>query len=120
MKIVVPELPNVYPYWYLATPYTISPRGMFWAFMDASRVAALLIMRGVDVYCPVAHGHPIETYGDLGKTDHDFWMDVNDPFVKTAGGLLVAQLPGWKDSRGIAAEIRLFLNKPIRYIECEL
>ena len=48
---------------YLATPYSKYPAGLQQAFVDAAKLAALLLRSGMNVYSPIAHTHP--HYPDL-------------------------------------------------------
>ncbi len=106
-------------FWYLATPYRSHPAGRPWAHDDACQVAAFLMGEGVKVFCPIVHGH-ILTYFGLDPTDHEFWMKMDRPFMDAASGIIVAQLPGWEDSVGIAEEIDRFkdMNKHVVYMSC--
>lgn len=98
--------------WYLATPYSASPDGMDVAHGRAVLALGELLKRGVKVFCPITHGHHA---GSMLPRDHDFWMDVDRPFMDRCDGLLVLQQPGWASSRGIAEEIATFrrAGKPV-------
>ena len=104
---------------YLATPYTNYPHGREAAFREASRVAAWLATKDIIVFCPIAHSHPLAATGLLPQADHDLWMKLDAPFVEKCDYLIVAQMDGWKESRGVRYEITSFLmaDKPILYIE---
>ena len=107
------------PFWYLATPYSGFSKGIDVAFGEAARVAATLIKRGIRVYSPIAHTHPIAQYGKLDPLDHAIWLPADNPFMEAAVGLIVVKMPGWEESRGLRAEIKKFRanNKPVLYME---
>ena len=100
--------------WYLASPYSKYPAGREQAFRDVSRVALELIERGVNVFAPIAHSHPIETAGTATQSP-DFWLKLDEQFMKNCVGMIVACLPGWEASYGVNYELRHFAEaeKPI-------
>ncbi len=100
---------------YLATPYTKYPGGIEVAFEHATKLAARLLQAEFKVYSPIAHTHPIATYGQLDPLDHSIWLSFDEAMLSACASLLVAQLDGWRDSYGVAQEIKFFLRagKPI-------
>jgi Domain of unknown function (DUF1937) len=116
--LLVAKLNEMVPFVYLATPYSKFPGGIHAAFRAACEVAGWLVHCRVRVYCPIAHTHPIAIAGNLDPHDHKIWLPADRPFMDAAGGLLVAQLPTWEDSFGIAMEIETFqkAGKPIEYL----
>lgn len=92
---------------YLATPYRAHPKGRRRAYEDACRLTCRLMRWGVKVFCPIAHAHGPSEYG-LDPIDHQFWMRFDKPFMDAASLLLVAKLPGWENSSGIAEEMDYF------------
>lgn len=106
-------------FWYLATPYSKYPDGPEEAFKEASRQAALLVEARVPVFCPIAHTHPVATYGELSPLDHDIWLPADQPFMDAAIGLIVCKMRGWNESYGITHEIKAFedMEKPIVLME---
>lgn len=103
---------------YLATPYSRYPPGLDAAHIDACLVAASLIQRGLSIYSPIAHGHPIAHYGGLDKLDHSMWLKFDEAMMRAAAGMIVAELPSWGDSMGIEHEVEFFAraHKPIDYL----
>ena len=73
--------------------------------------------QGEIVFSPIAHTHPIATMCDLPK-DWEFWGKFDKAFIEQCSQVVVAMIPGWKDSKGINAEIAIAkdLGKPIRYM----
>jgi hypothetical protein len=110
--------------WYLATVYTKHPEGIDVAYRDANETAARVIrIYGARVFCPIGHSHSLcKVYGTrnglLGELDAEFWKWFDRPFLDKADGLLVATMPGWTESEGIAHEIEVMreLGRPILYL----
>ena len=114
----VPE-PN---YFYLATPYSKYKGGLEEAYQEAAYQASRLIKVKLRVFCPIAHTHPIAIAGGMDPLDHTIWLPADEPLMKNAFGLIVAQMPGWDESYGIGEEIKYFesVHKPIFYWDCSL
>jgi len=104
---------------YLATPYTRYPRGLDAAFEDAAAIAGALIKRGLAVFSPICHSHPIAKHGGIDAVDHELWMRIDREMWDRCDELLVAKMDGWDQSRGVAAEIEYFLKRgaPVTYTE---
>lgn len=103
-------------YWYLATPYSKWLNGLEDANIVAQKLAARLIEAEVPIFSPIAHTHGISTYvTEIDKRDFDFWLGVDKPLVDMACGLLIADLKGWQESRGVNLEINWFAEakKPV-------
>ena len=97
------------PFWYLATPYGQYAMGRDSAFRLACDAAGLLMQNGVPVYSPIAHNHAIiNATGIEFSREHDFWMNVDRPFMEAAHGIIILQAHGWASSRGVAHEIEYF------------
>lgn len=108
---------------YLATPYTRYPGGPKQAFLLACRATAALMRYGVsDVYSPIAHSHPIATYGELDPLDWNIWKPSNDSMMERAGALVVVKMNGWRESIGVKHEIETFkqYEKPIFYVPASI
>jgi hypothetical protein len=100
-------IPVIQGYYYLATPYSKWPLGLEDANSVAQQLAAALLSIGVKVYSPIAHTHGIAAYvTGVDKRDHDFWLAADKPLLDAAGGLLIADLRGWRDSKGVTLEIQ--------------
>ena len=102
-------------FWYLGTPYTKFPGGLECAFVMACKLTAFLAARGVPVYSPIAHSHPVAVHGALDAVDHHFWVRFDRPMVEAAGGLIAVMAEGWEESRGLKHEIEQFKlqGKPV-------
>ena len=106
-------------FYYLATPYSKYPGGIEEAFKVACRAAADLIRAGVRVYSPIAHTHPVAIHGDIDPYAHDVWLPADEPFMRSACGLIVLRAESWEQSYGIKVEIEEFKKdgKPIFYMD---
>ncbi len=97
--------------WYLGSPYSHPDAWMReLRFRAVSRVAgALRVERGIAIWCPIAHSHPIsEELKGVDPTDVDFWLSWDKPFEQACKGLIICSLPGWVNSKGLIIEGSLF------------
>jgi nucleoside 2-deoxyribosyltransferase len=105
---------------YLATPYSHPDLPVMQQRFDAAcAAAAALMQRGYEVFSPIAHSHPLSDHMDEKlRTDFEFWMRQDKAILKHADALVVFGLPGWRQSRGVKAEIKYAheLGKPIYFI----
>lgn len=118
-RVDISELIAMGGFVYFATPYTDynggGAAGRDMAFRAAAQLAAELEERGLKLYAPIVHGHPVaEKIGDAALTHAD-WMESCWPFMRRASALLVATMPGFEDSRGIQTEFEFFRKsgKPV-------
>ena len=105
---------------YLASPYSDPAPDVMEARFDVVCEAAARLMRdGVNVFSPIAHTHPIAQHG-LPK-DWTFWSQYDRLYLETCSELWVLMMEGWKESRGVAAEIAIMrlLEKPVRFIDAD-
>ena len=100
---------------YLATPYTKYKPGIEQAFIDAAKLAAMLIRAGMKVYSPITHCHAIAVHGNLDPLDHSIWLPLDEAMMNACSVLIVAHMEGWQESYGVAEEIKFFeaAGKPI-------
>jgi len=90
---------------YLASPYSHpDPEVRDRRFRAVCKFAGELALRGLVVFCPIAHSVPMEKYGNLPGT-WEFWKKQDLPMLDLATELHVAAFPGWEDSEGVSAEI---------------
>ena len=106
---------------YLASPYsnpdkTIQER----RFLEVCRIAGKLIEQGIVVFSPIAHTHPIAELYDLGR-GWDYWERFDREFISASSELVVAMMLGWKESKGVTAEIAIAneLGIPVSYLQVE-
>ena len=86
-------------------------------FQIACRVTAALLRAGHLTISPIAHSHVLVEHGL--PTDWIFWEKFDRQLLERCDELLVLTLPGWQESVGVQAEIRIAteLNIPIRYLD---
>lgn len=103
---------------YLASPYSHDdPEVRQQRFEQVCKTANDLMQQGYQVFCPIAHSHPIEQAG--GKIEsHEFWMKQDIAILKHCTELVICTINGWQDSRGVKHERELAedLLLPISYI----
>lgn len=109
------------PVVYLGTNYTDYHAGLDEAAERAAEIASRLMERGLRVFSPICHSHAIAMAGSLDPKDPEFWREQDAWAVDAASALVVAKLPGWEESRGLAHEIAAFeaAGKPVVYIDPE-
>ena len=90
---------------YLASPYSSpDPAVHEQRYRAVCCIAAMFMRHGAIVFSPIVHGHPLSSYGL--PTDYEYWQKHCLSFLQHwATKLMVCQIPGWQDSRGVAAEI---------------
>lgn len=96
---------------YLATPYSKFPRGLEHAFAETCTVVGGLIRKGVNVYSPIAHTHPVARYSNLDPLDHTIWLPFDQVMMAQSDLLLIATMDTWKESVGIHYEIDYFYSR---------
>jgi hypothetical protein len=103
---------------YLASPYSKFSGGRHKAFELASIKAAEMMNAGYNVFCPIAHSHPIEMYGEIDDNSHNFWLKQDFAVLQHCKLLLVYTMPGHRESYGVNAEIEFAqkLGIPIMYV----
>jgi hypothetical protein len=104
---------------YLAAPYSHQDRSVLLERVDIiNRVPARLMGQGLHIYSPISHTHPIAEAGDLPK-GWDYWKGYDYAIMNCCAKVVVLQIPGWLESRGVQAEIKIAeeLNLPVEYIE---
>lgn len=100
---------------YLASPYAAHSGGTAAAYAEVCKLAARLLKAGVTVFSPIAHSHGIAVWGSLNPIDHDIWIPFDKLIMARCDALIVAHMPGWRESKGMAIEIAFFeaARKPI-------
>jgi len=104
---------------YLASPYSHPSRSMrSYRFLQACRAAARLMRKGHVVFSPIAHSHPVARYGGLDEMDGALWQQQDAPMLALAHEVWVLMIEGWRESRGIQAEIAWAVEhgRAVRYL----
>lgn len=112
---------------YLASPYTVLGKtntveiecAKEERFQEVCKAAAKLMENGLQVFCPIAHSHPIEKYGMDEVHDGAFWLEQDYAVLIGVDQLWVLMLEGWDKSHGVAAEIQFCRDYdiPVRYLK---
>jgi hypothetical protein len=111
----------------LATPYTkvkapadYMHQGPLYGDLDyakseAARITAMLVERGFPVISPIVAFHDVAIQGNLDPLDAKKWINISRPLRMSAAALIVAHVPGWLESEGVAQEVRDAVNdaKPV-------
>ena len=103
---------------YLACPYSHpDPAVMEARFKEINQVAGDLMRQGCLVFSPISHTHPIAVCCELPR-GFEFWEQHNRTFIDWCDELWVKRLDGWKESKGVTAEIQYAdrMGKKIMYI----
>lgn len=109
--------------YYLASPYSHESKDVREErFRDVCIVAADLFAKGMCVFSPIAHTHPLIEHGldELNKLKHGWesYAEFDRLMISKCDGLIVLQLDGWEESEGIKEEIKIALGmgKSIEYV----
>jgi nucleoside 2-deoxyribosyltransferase len=105
---------------YLVSPYSHpDPAVREQRFRAACQAAAALMRAAHLVFSPVAHSHPIAMCGL--PTDWGFWQRQDLRLLAQCDAVVVLQLDGWVESRGVRAELEVAraLGKPIWFLAPE-
>lgn len=91
-------------YIYLASPYSHPDDAIqeqrYRAALDAT---AYLLRCRAWVYSPIVHCRPLALAHSLPH-DAGFWQEYNFTMIRSAARLLILQIPGWRESKGVSAE----------------
>jgi len=102
---------------YLCSPYSHPDPSVREARFDAACLATVELMRaGHVVFSPIVHGHPLVRF-DL-PIEWDYWERIDREHLRKCDEVVVLMLDGWRESRGVQAEIDLAIEMdlPIRYL----
>lgn len=92
---------------YLAGPYSHPDRAVRVSRFEALNAAAAKLMAaGEHVYSPISHTHPIAEAGDL-PLGWDFWEQYDRIYLGIAKRVVVLMLDGWRESKGVTAELAI-------------
>lgn len=102
---------------YLASPYSSSfPSLCEERYEAACKATAQMINEGYQVFSPIAHSHPIAINHSL-PGDFQFWRKWCLSFLESwATHFVILTLDGWKESKGIKAEMDFALAKGLKVL----
>lgn len=93
---------------YLGQPYShADPYVRVARYLAGIKASAWLLDRGINVFSPIVHSHPISVILDRPHTWIDFWHQFDSRIIPGCRALLILSLPGFEDSIGLREEISL-------------
>jgi len=104
---------------YIGSPYSHPDKAVMEEnFKRVSQLAADLCAEGKVVFSPITYGHTLLNFREMPHT-WEFWQNFCINFLDHADRLLVYKMPGWENSKGLAAEIEYANenNIPIEYVD---
>jgi len=94
-------------YTYLAAPYSHADKAIVGQRVrNINRAAGELIARGVMVFSPISHCHPIAEAIEL-PGDFEYWQRYNSVMLTAASSMTVLTLGGVDDSTGVSGELNI-------------
>jgi len=106
------------PLSYLACPYSDpDSRVRERRFRVANAAAGWLMRKGMLVFSPISHSHPIAVTCDL-PLDFNYWERFDRAYLECSHELYVLAIDGWRESKGVAAELAIAggMELPIRVV----
>lgn len=108
-------------YFYLASPYSKYPKGTQAAYEEICQVAGSLLQKGLPVFCPILHSHPLVAQGLILPQNNTwaFWSIPDEALLRSSRGLIICTMEGWDRSIGVGEE-QVWATKaalPIWYME---
>lgn len=101
------EIPSNRPLAYLACPYSHPDRSVRVSrFEAANRATAALMDRGLVVFSPISHTHPVAEQCELPK-GWDFWEQFDRAYLSVCHSIYVLCIDGWRESVGVTAELKI-------------
>lgn len=103
---------------YLSSPYSHpSPAVREQRFEAACKATAALLKAGKLVFSPIVHSHHLERFGC--PNTHEFWMPIDEAYLKLCRSVYVLTIDGWQDSRGVLAELDMAhrFDKIVHYMK---
>lgn len=101
---------------YLASPYTHKDFEVRQKRYQQALEATTEITENFDlnIFSPIVHSHPIGIELDKSQkglsTDRDFWLNKCLAYVEKCDELWVLMIDGYKESYGVAVEVRYALH----------
>ena len=106
---------------YLASPYggnggPIARSLCGWRFRNVTKVTAYWMKRGLNIFSPITHSHPI---GKYVKFSHEEWLDFDFQWIDACDVLWVYCQFGWQKSDGVRQEVAYAKRKgmPVKYLK---
>ena len=103
---------------YLATPYSHEDEKIrqrrYWVAME---ITAELMKEGNIVFSPIVYTHELAKKYNL-PNNYEFWQNICERFIDWSDKVIVVDMPGMKESKGVEAELKYAdsIGKPVEYI----
>lgn len=101
---------------YLASPYSDYPKGPDEALRVVKDITVQAAVLDLHVFSPLVFGAGLMDFRPdaLRDKSHRWWCEFCDPFLVSAGMLVVLRMEGWDKSRGVNYELKRWreLNRP--------
>lgn len=92
-------------FYYLASPYTHRLRHVQeQRYAEVTTYAGALLAAGVHVFAPIVQTHRAAGMFNL-PGNFEWWLDYNKAFMDASAGTILADIDGWRQSRGVAQEM---------------
>ena len=109
---------------YLAVPYSHSDRYVRVArWIAANQTAAKLMAVGQYIFSPISHTHPIaEASNGALPVGWDYWEKFDRQYLSFCKKIIVLRIPGWEESKGVQAEIKIGteMGIPVEYMDWDM
>jgi hypothetical protein len=93
-------------FWYLCSPFSSEDSDVRRRrYEQALSATATLMLRDYCVFSPLSHSIPLTDPRFELPQYHEFWMKQDLAILEASVGVIVLQLPGWEQSKGVQAEI---------------
>lgn len=90
---------------YLASPYSHTDKAVeHQRYLDVRKIAAFRTRQGEVVYSPIVYGHWLTLEEGFGSAAAD-WEMHNMQMLRRCDRLMIATIPGWRESKGVRWEI---------------
>lgn len=107
---------------YLAGPYTHhDEKVMEDREIQHSRCGALLMAQGIHVYVPIAETCMIAKHDSVKDTGWDFWRAIDLNKLARCDKMMIIDIDGWKESKGVRGEVKYALlnNIPVSIVSVD-
>lgn len=107
---------------YLASPFSHPDPGIRAARVDAAlRATVALFNHGRVVYSPIVYSAPLFDAGVGATGGYEEWEALDRRMIAACDFLWVLSIEGWRESRGIRAEVAYAseLNKTMRHVSLD-
>lgn len=107
--------------YYLASPYSHpDPLVKELRYLLITRIAAELFNQGYALVEPIGSSHPVAKQFKL-PTGYEYWQARDRSMISKCDGVIVAKLPGWRESVGVTDEIHYAkeIGKPVYYLNVD-